>query len=432
MKNLFKNTRWFCFLMPVFVLFLIPLSVLGDEESLRETDNCVSCHIDEEELPEDYSKHDIHLQKGLSCSGCHGGNPASDDMDEAMDPDAGFVGVPDKKDIPRFCGKCHSDIDFMRVYQPRIPTDQTDQYFRSLHGLRLKKGDMKVADCSSCHTAHSIMPASDPRSSVYPLNVPETCNTCHGDADYMKEYKIPTNQYEDFVGSIHGKALLDDQDTGAPACNDCHGNHGAMPPGISSISHVCGTCHVNNMEYFSDSKMGSAFQKKKLHGCEECHGNHGVQKTNDNMIGDSETTVCSNCHEPGDPGAKVAKTIHLQLTSLSTAYDSALTLQAEVERKGMDELDIQFILQEAKQSLTQARTLVHTFDSVQVSSKIKEGLKKADVAIVEAKAQIEDYYFRRRGFGAATFIITLLIAALFLKIREIDKRTLKEKKTNNK
>jgi len=146
------------------------------------------------------------------------------------------------------------------------------------------------------------------------------------------------------------------------------------------------------------------------------------------LIGDGETSVCNNCHEPDDPGAEVARAIHFKLTSLSAAYDSALTLQAEVERKGMDDLDIEFILQEARQSLTQARTLVHTFDSVQVNKKIKEGLDKTNTAILEAKAQIEDYYFRRRGFGAATFIITLLIAALFLKIREIDQRTLKKDK----
>lgn len=420
MKNIFLRIV----VSGLFLLFIKPDFILGDVETLMKTDNCISCHIEEEELPEDFNKHDIHMQKDLSCSGCHGGNPASDDMDEAMSIEAGFVGVPSKKEIPEFCGKCHSDIGFMRSYQPRIPTDQTDQYYKSLHGLRLKKGDTKVADCSSCHTAHSIMPASDPRSSVYALNVPETCNACHGDEEYMQEYEIPTDQFTKFAKSVHGVALLKEQDTGAPACNDCHGNHGAMPPGISSISHVCGTCHVNNMQYFSDSRMGAAFKKEKLHGCEECHGNHEVQKTSDEMIGVDDKAVCSNCHEPDDKGAEVATEIHKQLTTLATTYEKALAQQKEVEHKGMDDLDIEFLLQEAKQSLTQARTLVHTFDSVKVTVKVKEGLGKADLAIKEAQAQIEDYYFRRRGFGAATFIITLLIVALFFKIREIDQRNL--------
>jgi len=36
--------------------------------------------------------------------------------------------------------------------------------------------------------------------------------------------------------------------------------------------------------------------------------------------------------------------------------------------------------------------------------------------------EIQDYKIRRLGFGAATFFITILAAALFFKIREIEKR----------
>ena len=66
-----------------------------------------------------------------------------------MSPSKGFIGVPKKKDIPKFCGKCHSNIDFMRVYQPRIATDQVSQYYTSLHGKKLLLGDENVADCSA-------------------------------------------------------------------------------------------------------------------------------------------------------------------------------------------------------------------------------------------------------------------------------------------
>jgi hypothetical protein len=38
---------------------------------------------------------------------------------------------------------------------------------------------------------------------------------------------IPHNQYEKFARSVHGIALLKKHDSGAPACNICHGNHGA-------------------------------------------------------------------------------------------------------------------------------------------------------------------------------------------------------------
>ena len=381
---------------------------------------CIVCHTDEDYMPEDYFEDDIHLRVGLGCVGCHGGDPTSDDEDVAMSEEAGFVGVPSKEEIPEFCGKCHSDINFMREYRPRIATDQVAQYYTSFHGQRLLEGDHKVADCTSCHTAHSILEANDARSTVYPLNVPATCAHCHADADYMASYSIPTNQYAKYKDSVHGKALLEDQDTGAPACNDCHGNHGAMPPGLTAVRQVCGSCHVNNMRYFASSRMGEAFEEEELHGCEECHGNHAVAKTSDDMVGTSEAAVCLDCHDDGDDGFEAARAIHDHLTGLVTRYEEALAKQEEVERIGMDDVDIVFLLQESHQALIQARTLIHTFDPEKVAPKTEEGRARADSAITLAGIQIREHEIRRRGFGLATLFTTILIIALFLKIRQME------------
>jgi len=385
-------------------------------------DHCVQCHTEDDNLPDDHLDADVHLQPGLSCAGCHGGDPTSDDPDQAMSKAAGFRGVPDKKDIPDFCGRCHSDIEFMRRYQPRIPTDQEDQYFTSVHGHRLKQGDRKVADCTSCHTAHGILPASDTRSTVYAVNVPGTCGKCHGNADYMKGYGIPTDQLEKFKTSVHGVALLDNQDTGAPACNDCHGNHGATPPGFKSIRQVCGHCHVNNMKFFTESRMGQAFVEEGYHGCEECHGNHGIHKTSDNMVGTQEGAVCLDCHSDGDKGFETAGKIHASLAELDSLYAHATMKQKEVQRIGMDDVDIAFMLQDAHQSLIQSRTLVHTFDAARVAEKTSQGAGKAQEALQAAAAQIRDFHVRRRGFGMATLFTTVLVLALFLWIRQIESR----------
>lgn len=339
-----------------------------------------------------------------------------------MSKAAGFVGVPTKAEIPAFCGRCHSDIEFMRRYQPRIATDQVSQYQTSVHGHRLAKGDRKVADCTSCHTAHAILPASDSRSTVYALNVPATCGKCHGDSTYMADYGIPTNQLTKFTKSVHGVALLERQDTGAPACNDCHGNHGATPPGLTSIGQVCGHCHVNNMQFFTESRMGHAFVEQGFHGCEECHGNHGIAKTSDRMVGTQEGAVCMDCHLEGEKGFVAAGKIHAELTGLSAKYDEAVAAQGEVQRIGMDDVDIGFLLQDAHQSLIQARTLVHTFDPDRVKTKTDEGLQKADEALTASAAQVRDFHVRRRGFGMATLFTTILVIALFLRIRQMEAR----------
>ena len=416
------------FIRLVTIITFIFLSCLGfnnliaqDESQLPENDQCIICHKENEFLPEDFHENDVHLKSGLSCAGCHGGNPTKEDMEGAMSEKAGFVGVPSRQEIPQFCGKCHSDINFMREYQPRIPTDQVEQYYTSVHGMKLKKGDKKVAECTSCHTAHGILPAKDSRSTVYALNVPLTCKKCHSDPEYMKEYHIPTDQFEQYAESVHGIAVLEKQDTGAPACNDCHGNHGALPPGISSVSHVCGICHVNNMQYFSKTKMAREFEKLEIHGCEGCHGNHKVLKTNDDMVGTGENSFCIECHAEGEKGYIEAEMIHAELKKMVTTYDSAEALRAKVQRIGMDDIDINYLLQESHQSLIKARTLIHTFNHEQVGEKTNEGVNKADEAINLAIQEVKDYKTRRLGFGVATIFITLLVVALFFKIRQMNK-----------
>jgi hypothetical protein len=406
----------------VLILLHFSLILAQDEEVSKEADQCLVCHQDVEVLPEDFHKEDIHLQKGLSCAGCHGGDITKEDMDEAKSRKAGFIGVPSKQEIPQFCGKCHADIAIMREYQPRITTDQVEQYYTSVHGKKLKTGDQKVADCTSCHSAHGILSARDSRSSVYPLNLPSTCTTCHGDAEYMREYNIATNQFEEYVESVHGKMLLEDHDIGSPACNDCHGNHGAIPPGISSISHVCGTCHVNNMQYFSASAMGEVFAEQELHACEECHGHHKVKKSFDAMIGVGEQSICLDCHSEGDFGYLVADEIYKQLNQMVTLYDSAQTNRQEVNQIGMNDIDIGFLLQDAHQSLIKARTLVHTFDPDKVGEELGLGISKTNEAILLASQEISDYQTRRRGFGIATIFITILVIALYFKIREMERK----------
>jgi hypothetical protein len=410
----------------IFSSFILNGLFARQKAQLPENDQCFICHMEEEILPEDFEDFDIHLQEGLSCAGCHGGNPALEDPDESMSPGAGFVAVPSKTETPQFCGKCHSDINFMREYQPRIPTDQVDQYYTSIHGKKLQEGDKKVADCTGCHSAHRILPADDPRSTVYALNVPSTCDKCHGDPDYMKQYAIPANQFKQYAASVHGKALLENQDTGAPACNDCHGNHGAIPPGITSISHVCGTCHVNNMQYFSTTSMAQEFEAEGIHGCEQCHGNHLVEKTHDDMVGIGEHSVCLDCHDEGEDGYESAKDIHNHLTGLVAVYDSAETKQKIVQRIGMDDVEIEFLLQESNQSLIQARTLVHTFDAGKVGVETGEGLLKARQAMELARSEITENKVRRFGFAVASLFITVLAVALFFKIRDIEKKQQEE------
>lgn len=401
------------------LLFFSANALIGQttDDSKNYVDECVKCHVENDMMPEHYSENDIHLQKGLSCAGCHGGLSTSSDEIIAMSKKNGFIGVPNKKEIPQFCGKCHSDISIMQVFKARIPTDQVSQYYTSKHGKQLLLGNFDVATCVDCHSSHSILPASDPRSSVYAINIPNTCNNCHGDTDLMTKYNMKSNQVEEYSQSVHGIALLTNNDVGAPACNDCHGNHGAVPPGVKSISHICGSCHVNNMDYFNNSKMMEPFADLSIKACEQCHGNHLIVKPSDEMLNVKKSDTCTECHSEGDEGYINSELMYEKLKLLSSLYDSTKALSEKVHISGMNNIEIEYSMKGIKQSIIQSRTLVHTFDTAKVFVKANEGILASYNAFELANNEINEHSNRRVGFGISIFILIILAGSLYWKIK---------------
>jgi hypothetical protein len=197
--------------------------------------SCLDCHSvlpgRLEVTPEKFSQ-DIHAQKGLTCVSCHGGDASSYDPDQAMSRKADWKGKIDRGQIPRLCASCHSNPSYIKQYNPSLRTDQLNQYHTSMHGKRLAAGDTKVAVCTDCHSVHDLRPPSDPRSTVNPVNMAKTCSRCHSDAAYMKQYGIPTDQFAKYSTSVHHDAMVVRGDLSAPTCTTCHGNHGAVPPGV--------------------------------------------------------------------------------------------------------------------------------------------------------------------------------------------------------
>ena len=326
--------------------------------------------------------------------------------------------------IVKTCGKCHSNAAFMRDYNPALPVDQVEKYRTSVHGTKNAKGDSKVAACGSCHGSHDIRSAKDVKSSVYPVNLPATCAHCHSNADYMKEYKIPTDQFEAYSNSVHGAALLKKHDLGAPACNDCHGNHGATPPGVESISKVCGTCHALNADLFSASPHKKAFDDLQLPECETCHGNHEIIAATDQLLGVSTDAMCSRCHSSSEneKGYFVAQTMRQLIDSLESSEKHAAVLMDEAEQKGMEISEAKFKLRDVHQARLQSRTMVHSFDGKKFQEVVNKGLSVASTVGSEGRNAIDEYYFRRWGLGISTLIISIVAVSLYFTIRRIERR----------
>ena len=326
--------------------------------------------------------------------------------------------------IVKTCTKCHADAAFMRTYNPSLPVDQLDKYRTSVHGMRNAKGDFKVAQCASCHGSHNILSAKDTKSSVYPGNIPGTCSHCHSDAAYMKEYKIPTDQYEKFSKSVHGIALLQKHDNGAPACNSCHGNHAATPPGIESVSKVCGSCHALNADLFSSSPHKKAFDDRKLPECETCHGNHDIIIATNKLLGVTADAVCSRCHNESQnvKGFAAAKAMRGLMDSLETAEQRAIALVDEAEQKGMEISEAKYKLRDAHQARLESRTMVHSFSEGRFRDVAAKGLTVSATINQEATQALDEYVFRRVGLGLATLAITVLAISLYIYIRRLERR----------
>ena len=386
---------------------------------------CITCHkdIESDAGPAHDFALDVHAQKGLGCQDCHGGDPNLDDMDKVRSSKA-WRGAPKRSDIPAFCARCHSDAAYMHEHNPKLPIDQLDKYKTSTHGIRLyQKRDQKVATCVSCHTAHKIGDAAMPHSTTYPANIPTTCGSCHSDSTYMAEYGIPTDQEKLYRTSVHGNAVFVKKDLSAPVCNDCHGNHGAAPPGTSSLSAVCGTCHAIEAGLYSASPHRKAFEDQGLPMCETCHSNHGIEKPTHALIGLKDGQLCANCHsaDEGTSAPRQIDSMSAAFATLTKAADSARRLVAEAGVRGMMITDEEFTLKEIDRILVRMRSSVHAFAADSLASQTKEGIEKSSKVQTDAAGLIDEYYFRRWGLGIASFLITLLAIALYLKIRALDK-----------
>lgn len=337
--------------------------------------NCVSCHNAA------LTKHSFHPQilktqgsgdgKDISCISCHGYHDVSSTKS----------GKWSAKNIPVTCGNCHKeaeksyaksnhaimffqgdenapncltchkgaittsafkdDITSMKLAQEKlclschlnnpevrsktIPnTKFISDYDKSVHGKALHSGNGDAANCVDCHSSHDIIKASDSRSSVYRLNIPNTCGKCH---DEIKQ------QYSE---SVHGVSVAKGN-IDAPVCTSCHGEHNILkhtdpnsPVAYQNVSlMICSTCHTsvklsekygfpaNSYKTFTESYHGLALRggSATVANCGSCHGVHDIKPSSDPTSSVNKNNLvktCGKCH-PGANTRFVSGKIHVSL-----------------------------------------------------------------------------------------------------------------------
>lgn len=175
--------------------------------------------------------------------------------------------------------------------------------------------------CTSCHgTAHAILPKDNPKSAVYPLNIPATCGKCHGDAAMAKQHHL-ANVYPQYMDSIHGYAVSQEGLLVAANCESCHGSHHVLshtnpqsPTYKAAIPATCGKCHGGILTQYMAGIHGKAMASgnQKAPVCTDCHTAHTIARPT--MV--QSTPVCGSCHQA--QLSTYRDTFHSQVSNLGS------------------------------------------------------------------------------------------------------------------
>jgi cytochrome b subunit of formate dehydrogenase/nitrate/TMAO reductase-like tetraheme cytochrome c subunit len=140
-------------------------------------ETCGACHG---AIREEFTRsiHGRAVQVGLrdspTCTDCHGEHLIL----PHADADARTSGA---QMATALCADCHNDPQIIEKYG--LTEGVIGSYVDSYHGWATRLNAGQVATCVSCHTAHSVLPASDPASTVHEANVTTTCRSCHPSAN---------------------------------------------------------------------------------------------------------------------------------------------------------------------------------------------------------------------------------------------------------
>ncbi len=288
------------------VLFSVPTAFAGgpgDSPSPAAVENqvCLACHSNRDltlKLPsgetvslyqdEAAFNASVHGQQGQKCTACH----------------TNITGYPhppiaakDARDFSlqmyTLCRQCHD-----KEYQAQLD---------SVHSKQLASGNRNAPVCTDCHSAHYVAVPNTPRS-----RIPQTCNKCHS--------KI----YDQYKGSVHGAALLDQSNPDVPTCEDCHGIHNIGDPTTAAFRlkspQLCSKCHTDKARmakynistnvlntYVADfhGTTVEMFEKQSPDAptnkpvCYDCHGIHDIKPAKDptsTVFRENLLKTCQQCH----------------------------------------------------------------------------------------------------------------------------------------
>ncbi|MGI9248985.1 MAG: hypothetical protein ACR2QI_08200, partial [Woeseiaceae bacterium] len=254
-----------------------------------EAVNCGDCHRREARV-HGASLHGTAAERGdpmaPTCADCHGKH---DVMSASIESSPTAV-----MNVPLLCGNCHREgAPVSRTHE--ISQDNIlENYSMSIHGEGLfAQGLTVTAVCTSCHTAHDILPHTDVKSSIHADNVADTCTACHGQIERVHRKVIEGRLWTEDPAKI-------------PSCVDCHAPHKIRsvfyPDGLADKD--CLTCHSDpDLAMTRDGETVSLFVDEEAYensehadtACAQCHTDVTVAQERA-CVTVQNPVDCSICH----------------------------------------------------------------------------------------------------------------------------------------
>ncbi len=271
---------------------------LPHADKLKKVD-CGSCHPDQQSQYE-VSLHGKAAARGdrqaPGCKNCHG----THNVLRASAPGSPISTMQ----IPRLCGGCHREGTPVSLTHNIPQTNILGNYMDSIHGEGLfKRGLIVTAVCTSCHTAHFVLPHTDPRSSIAKQNISKTCTKCHAQIETVHRKVIRGELWE------KGPNLI-------PACVDCHEPHKVRkvyyPQGMSDRD--CQRCHGNE-----EMKVTAAAKNSPLMAVDQAQ----LARSRHAKV------ACVQCHTGGTPSEVRPCRTMTQKVDCSICHADAVTQYRE-------------------------------------------------------------------------------------------------------
>jgi len=330
-----SRRRWWIWL-PIFLLLFGSVWFASATEEmpadLVPAEATPEAMVSAEEVPADLESAEIPDEiEAESCEDCHDGSAAGAPIVTLESLDRSVHAGSD-------CQDCHEDVEIGAHEEEVVPVDcstchdeEAEVYVK--HGRLTVGVDADIPSCAGCHGTHDIISHGDEESRVHPLNMPETCGSCHEDYDLTRNHKFlrkhPVETYRD---SVHGRATAGGR-YNAATCNDCHSTggtaHRILSPGdpTSTINHftipeTCGACHESIRKDYWEGIHGQLTARGETESpvCTHCHGEHRIKSPDDPRSPVSHSKLaeatCAPCHESaslnekyGIPGGRLASFI---------------------------------------------------------------------------------------------------------------------------